>query len=84
MMTVQDFAESKNISKAVVDTWIYRHGLPIIKIGRRNYIDENDYIAWQNEHRKIIGKDNPMESSELLLPVNRKKSRIAAKMKRIY
>ncbi|MPM83561.1 hypothetical protein SDC9_130625 [bioreactor metagenome] len=81
MKTIQDFAAYKNISINVINTWIYRHELPVIKIGRRNYIDEADYITWQSDHRKVIGKEQTAESE---MPVVHKKSRVAAKMKKIY
>ena len=83
MQTIQAFAEEKNISKAIIDTWIYRHGLPVIQIGRRIYIDPVDYESWLTEHRKVFN-EKPAPPKEIVLPSQRRKSNLAAKMKRIY
>ncbi|AIF51216.1 helix-turn-helix domain-containing protein [Pelosinus sp. UFO1] len=83
MQTVQDFAKTKNISKAIVDTWIYRHGLPVIQIGRRVYIELSDYEAWKSEHKKIVA-ERPQKSLKMAIPKQCRKSGIAAKMQKIY
>lgn len=84
MQTIQEFAATKNISKCVVDTWIYRHGLPVIKIGKRNYIDENDYESWQNRHRQTMSQDLPKIQIPIPISIERPKSKIASKMRKIY
>lgn len=84
MQTVQEFAASHNISKPIVDTWIYRHGLPVIRIGRRVYVDENDYNDWVQAHRQVCNEKPKERSVELAIPKKCRKSGIAAKMKRIY
>jgi len=84
MQTVQDFAKSQNISKAIVDTWIYRHGLPIVQIGRRVYIQISDYEAWIAEHKKILNQEPPLKTTEISLPKKCRESSIASKMRRIY
>lgn len=81
MLTVKEFAKIKNISVNVVNTWIYRHGLPIIKIGKRNYIDETDYDNWKNQHKQVMSSKQSIEIPE---PVIKPKSRVAAKMRKIY
>jgi len=68
MQTVQDFAKSQNISKAIIDTWIYRHELPVIRIGRRVYIDESDYIDWIQSHRQVATEKPKEKAIELAIP----------------
>lgn len=46
MQTVEEFAASINRTTAMVRAWIYRYGLPVVKIGRINYIRKEDYEAW--------------------------------------
>ena len=84
MLTVQEFAKSKNVSKPIIDTWIYRHGLPVVQIGRRVYIEETDYLAWVAEHRKVVDEKPKEKSVELAIPKQCRKSSIADKMRRIY
>jgi len=84
MQTVQDFAKSQNISKAIVDTWIYRHSLPIIQIGRRIYIDQDEFKEWLNSHKKVVSKEPPDKITEMVLPKKCRQSIIASKMRRIY
>jgi len=82
MKTVQQFAESINISKPIIDAWIYRYGLPVIKIGRRNYIDDNDYSKWIEEHKTTITK-----TPTFVIPITVKPARgsgITSKIRRIY
>ncbi len=83
MQTVQEFAKARNLSKAIVDTWIYRHGLPVIQIGRRVYISDSDYETWITEHKKVVS-ERPQKSFELAIPKKCRKSGIAAKMQKIY
>jgi hypothetical protein len=83
MQTVQQFSKEKNISKAIVDSWIYRHGLPVIQIGRRIYIDDEDYESWLAGHRKVV-EEKPVKSQEIALPKQCRKSSLASKMRRIY
>lgn len=83
MKTVQEFAATHNISINIVNTWIYRHGLPVIQIGRRVYIDEAEYVAWRDKHRKVMNLDEVKEN----VPVqtnNRHQSSIRKKIRRIY
>ena len=84
MQTVQQFAKSNNVSKAIVDTWIYRHGLPVIQIGRRVYIDNNDYADWIASHKKVVAEKPPVKSLELAIPKKCRKPWLAAKMHKIY
>jgi len=84
MQTVQDFAKSKNISKPIVDTWIYRHGLPVIQIGRRVYIELIAYELWIAEHKKVVNREPPVKTMEIALPKKCRQSSVASKMRRIY
>lgn len=84
MQTVQDFAKSNNISKAIVDTWIYRHSLPVIQIGRRVYIEVSDYEAWIAEHKKVVNQEIPVKTTAPVLPKKCRQSSITSKMRRIY
>ena len=46
MKTIEEFAVSINRTTPTVRAWIYRYGLPVVKIGRINYIRQEDYEAW--------------------------------------
>jgi len=82
-LTKTAFAATEGISVPVLDSWIYRHALPVIQIGRRIYIDQNDYETWLSKHRKIIN-ERSVKSQEIALPKQCRKSSIASKMRRIY
>jgi hypothetical protein len=84
MLTVQSFAEEKKISKPVLDTWIYRHGLPVVRIGRRNYIDERDYDDWIAAHKQVVAAKPKERSTQIALPKQCRKSGILAKLHRVY
>ncbi len=82
-LTKSAFAEKEGISVAVLDTWIYRHGLPVYQIGRRVYIDETDYEIWFASHRKVVN-EKPIRQQEIAIPLKLRKSSIANKMRKIY
>ncbi len=84
MQTVQDFAKAKKVSKAIVDTWIYRHSLPIIQIGRRVYIELSDYELWIAAHKKIVNQQISAHKIETIIPEKCHQSSITSKMRRIY
>lgn len=84
MLTIQQLATSKNITMPVLNSWIYRYGLPVIRIGRRNYIDEEDYNAWVKAHRQVLAEQPRERSLEVALPKQCRKSSIASKIKRVY
>ena len=46
MKTIEEFAATINRTTPTVRAWIYRYGLPVVKIGRINYIRQEDYDAW--------------------------------------
>ena len=83
MKTVQEFAVSHDISINIVNAWIYRHGLPVIQIGRRVYIDEAEYIAWRNQHRKVMNQADEKVEAPVRTP-NSHQSSIRNKIRRIY
>lgn len=84
MQTVQDFAKTKQISKAIIDTWIYRHSLPVIQIGRRVYIELNDYEAWIAQHKKIVNQQMPVKTIDATIAKKCGQSSVTSKMRRIY
>lgn len=63
-----DFAKKEGITDAVLNSWIYKHGLPVVQIGRRTYIEESDFQAWWDSHKKVITKVAPVRSKEIALP----------------
>jgi len=84
VQTVQEFATTQNISKAIVDTWIYRHGLPVIQIGRRVYIEVSDYESWIAEHKKTINQGMSIKIREATPAKQCRQSSITAKLRRVY
>lgn len=84
MQTIPQFAQSKNITVPILNTWIYRHGLPVIRIGRRIYIQDSDYDAWIDEHKTVASKEQPVKPTEMALPKQCRQSSIGSKMRPIY
>jgi excisionase family DNA binding protein len=66
--TKPDFAAKESVTVGTVNKWIYRHGLPVIQIGRRTYIDDEDFQAWLTDHKKVISQPQPVKSTEIALP----------------
>jgi hypothetical protein len=83
MIPFDKFSQQENIPITILRLWRSRHGLPVITIGRRLYIDEKDYEQWINSHKQVSEK--PIEKSmELSIPKKLRGGSIANKMKRIY
>jgi len=78
------FAAQEGISVPILDSWIYRHSLPVIRIGRRIYIEQSDFETWLENHKKVINEKPSVKSMEIALPKQCRKSSIASKMQRIY
>jgi len=81
MLSLKETAIKKQISEVVLRTWITRHGLPVIKIGAKIYIEENDYVAWIESKKKV---STSSKIQVLYATVESPKSTIAAKMRKIY
>ena len=83
MTPFEKFADQKNISITVLRSWRQRHGLPVIQIGRRLYIDNLDFEKWLEDHKQVFNK--PVNKLAVVaLPKKCRTSRIADKMQRIY
>jgi len=83
MQTKQAFAKSQGVSVPVVDSWIYRHGLPVLQIGRRIYINEQDFLDWLTCHKKTVN-EKPEMSPHMAIPKRCRKNGIVDKIKKIY
>ena len=82
--TKRQFAIKEDVSDAVLDTWIYRHGLPVVQIGRRVYIEYADFILWLENHKKVFSQKEPIRPTEVAMPAQlRKRSSVADKICRI-
>ena len=80
MQTIKGFAQTHQTSESVIRTWISRHGLTVVRVGRKIYIMEEDYNQW------IVAKKTSSNRTYLDIPVIAESgfSRVAAKMKKIY
>lgn len=83
LLSKRALSETTGRSISVIDSWIYRHGLPVVKIGGRVYIDESDYSAWVQEHKTVLTQ-KPAATEKIALPTQCRKSSLSAKMRRIY
>lgn len=83
IQTIKDFAKSHGSTEWTLRMWIRRHGFPVVKIGGRIYIDEDDYISWVAAH-KIVMVEEKTKTYEIALPKSCRKSSVAMKMQRIY
>lgn len=82
---IREFAAANGVSEAVVRGWIYRHGLRVIKIGKKIYIDSQDYLSWLDERKRTL--DCGFERDFAAIPGPESCSMaptIAAKMRKIY
>lgn len=79
----EKFFKAKGISLPIARAWRSRYGLPVIQIGRRLYVDENDFAEWVAAHRQTY--EEPAEKSiQIALPKKCRKSNLASKIRRIY
>lgn len=47
----KEFAQKEGVTMATLNAWIYDHGLPIIQIGRKTYITDEDFAEWFTSHK---------------------------------
>lgn len=69
--TKKQFCEKEGIKEHILDHWIYRHGLEVIKIGTRIYIDDGLYEKFLTDHTTTISlaePERPPAPKEIALP----------------
>ena len=54
MKTFQQFCKDKGLSEAIVRMWRFRHGLPIVQVGKRIFVDESDFQRWIEAHKQNV------------------------------
>ena len=83
LRTIKQLAELAGVSDAVVRSWVNRRDLPMIKIGGRIYIQDEEYANWLAENKIVIEqkKERSVESS---IPQRLRTDRTTGKTKRIY
>ena len=80
--TIKEFAARANTTEPVIRGWIYRHGLPVIQIGKKIYISEADYQTWLQKKRTVLAVASGTVQQAPAEVVN--VSGIAAKMQKVY
>lgn len=80
METLTAFAKRIGVSESIVRMWRFRHGLPVIKIGRSVYVSDMDYQAWLAANRHVA--TTPQQKPKYVLP--KAIARTANKMRKIY
>lgn len=83
MQTVDEFAASIGRTVNTVNAWIYKHGLPVVRIGRRVYVREVDYEKWTASLVQVGNYRKHVEFIEVV-PRPAVNPRIASKIQRIY
>lgn len=69
--TKKEFAAKHGITENKLNGWIYKHGLPVIQIGRKTYITDEDFAEWFTGHRKVISEQAETPNrKEISLPRN--------------
>ena len=81
---IREFAAANGVSEAVVRGWIYRHGLRVIKIGKKIYIDSQDYLSWLDERKRTLDSGFERDLAAIPGPEFCMEPTIAAKMRKIY
>lgn len=66
--TIKEFAQKEQVSEPIVSSWIYKHDLPIIKIGRRTYIEEDDFQNWLASHKITISQQAVPAPKQVAMP----------------
>ncbi len=66
--TKQEFMVKEGITESILNNWIYDHGLPTIQIGRRTYIDDDDFQEWLVDHKRVYTKVPAPKSVEIAIP----------------
>ena len=54
LRTIKQLAEFVGVSDTVVRSWVHRRRLPVIKIGWRIYIQDEDYAKWLEENKAFV------------------------------
>ena len=67
-LTKQEFIAQERITESILNNWIYDHGLPTIQIGRRTYIDDDDFQKWLVDHKRVFAKAPAPKSVEIAIP----------------
>lgn len=83
MQTVFEFAASIGRTKATVDAWIYKHGMPVVRVGRRVYVRQEDYDSWIGSLVQVGNYKTHVEFVEVDKP-RRVSSKIESKIQKIY
>lgn len=69
--TKKEFAAKEGITENTLNGWIYKHGLPVVQIGRKTYITQEDFEQWFAGNRKIISEQPEAPNrQEISLPRN--------------
>ena len=76
-----EFCNARGIKLTIARMWRLRYGLPVIQIGRRLYMTEQDYQNWLNQH-KTAKTQIKEPSKKAFKPAHR--TGISNKMQRIY
>ena len=84
MLGIREFAAANGVSEAVVRGWIYRHGLRVIKIGKKLYVDDTDYERWLDERKRTLDGGFERDLAAIPGPESCMAPAIAAKMRKIY
>ena len=80
METLRDFAKRIGVSESIARMWRFRHGLPVVRIGRSIYVHEPDYEAWLASNRHVA--ETAQQTKKYVLP--KAVARTANKMRKIY
>ena len=84
MIGIREFAAVAGVSEPVVRTWINRHGLRVIRIGRQIYIDHSDYIDWLERNKVVLGGDSLVSSDDQYVNTRAVPTGVGTKMRKIY
>lgn len=85
-LTKAEFVEREKVSVGTLDNWVRRHGLPVIKIGTRVYVDYDEFEQWLKSHTKVnqvrerVVVDLPPPSEEMAL----RRKKLEGKIRKIY
>lgn len=84
LLSFDDFSKECGLSTGTLRMLRHRHGLSVVKLGARVYIDPADFAEWVNKHKTAAPPLVEDTAPRVEEPKKRRASKTAGKMHKIY